>query len=248
MIFVLVDHDGPSYLVCLDKATGETVWKADREPRVSWTTPLLTEHEGTEQLIVSSNGAVDSYATEDGRRLWRLDGLEGNNVPSPTRTGELLLIGSSAPQQCRAVRLGESIDGRTEWKAEGATSSFGSPQAHGGMAFFINRAGALQANNLEDGARLWETRLPASTWASPVSAGERLYFFCQDGSTVVLSPTTGGPGDPLAENKIAIPEGDRLYGVALVDGLIVMRAAEKLIAVGMSPSESTPSSVTNRKP
>ena len=32
-LLVLVAHDGPSYLLCTDRGTGETVWKADRPER-----------------------------------------------------------------------------------------------------------------------------------------------------------------------------------------------------------------------
>ncbi len=35
-IFVLADNEGPAYLLAIDKATGETLWKTDRTSRTAW--------------------------------------------------------------------------------------------------------------------------------------------------------------------------------------------------------------------
>lgn len=238
-LFLLIDHDGPSHLFCIDKSNGQTVWDNQREPRVSWTTPLLFEAHGKKQIVVSSNGGVHCYDQETGTLQWNLSGFEGNNVPSPTWTGDLLLIGSSSPQQCQAIQISPvESNGKTvlnpevAWKAGAITSSFGSPLAYKGLSFFVNRAGVLQAVRLKDGSTAWETRLPASTWASPVSAGGFAWFFCQNGKTVILSPDETGPGEPIAENDIGISEEERVYGVAIVDGVIVVRTGTELIAIG----------------
>ncbi len=53
-LLLLIDHDGPSYLLCLDRKSGKTVWKVAREPRVSWTTPLYLEHGDVAQVVISS--------------------------------------------------------------------------------------------------------------------------------------------------------------------------------------------------
>jgi outer membrane protein assembly factor BamB len=234
-LVLLIDHDGPSYLLCLDKATGKTVWKADREPRVSWTTPLHVVHEGVAQIVVSSNGVAESFALEDGRRLWQHSGIRGNTVASPTRQGGIVVIGSSEPQSSLAIRLGgegELTASHLAWKAESVTSSFGSPLIHRDAVYFVSRAGVLQANNLADGSSRWERRLPDSCWASPLAAGGLLYFFCKNGHTVVLEPREDGSANELAVNTLSIPEGDRLYGYAVAPGRFVIRTARELIAIG----------------
>ena len=40
-IIVPWDHQGMSHLYALDKMTGETVWKADRDEPTNWATPLI---------------------------------------------------------------------------------------------------------------------------------------------------------------------------------------------------------------
>jgi len=235
-LVLLIEHEGPSYLLCVDKATGENLWRVEREPRVSWTTPLLVEHEGVAQIVVSSNGVLESYRLEDGGRLWWVEGLDGNTVASPSVAGDLVVIGSSDPNNSLAVELGGSgdvSDTHVEWRAESVTSSFGSPLVHGETVHFVNRAGALQATNLEDGSLRWERRIPDSCWASPLSAGDRLYFFCKNGHTVVLEAAEGdAEPEQLAENVLEIPEGDRVYGFAVAPGRFVLRTSRGLVAVG----------------
>jgi outer membrane protein assembly factor BamB len=225
---LLVDHEGPSYLLCVDKETGENVWKKDREPRVSWSTPLYVDHEGEGQVVISSNGVVEGYRLADGERLWWVEGVEGNTVASPTSDGSgLVVMGSSDPMNSLAVRLGGSGDvteTHLAWRAESVTSSFGSPLIHGEVVYFVNRAGALQATSLSDGSLLWERRLPGSCWASPLAAGGRLYFFCKEGQTVVLDGgDEGEEAEELAVNVLDVAEGDRVYGVAVAPGWVVVR-------------------------
>ena len=235
-IVVLVDHEGPSYLLLIDKETGENIWKVEREPRVSWATPLFLEHKEVPQVVVSSNGELASFALADGQKIWWFDGIKKNTVASPTTNGELVIVGSSEPGNSLAVRLGgegDVTDSHLVWKAESVTSSFGSPLIHGESVYFVNRAGALQSTDLSDGSLQWKRRLPASTWASPLSAGERLYFFCKNGETVVhRSENLGKEIAPLAENPLTIGGNDRIYGYAVMPGRIVIRIEKELLSIG----------------
>jgi len=234
-LVLLADHDGPSYLLCLDRSTGQTVWKTGRESRVSWTSPLYVEHQGVPQILISSNGVAESYSAEDGKRLWRLAGLRGNTVASPVVHGDLAIISSSEPGATLAIRLGgkgDIAEADLAWKAQGATVSFGSPIVQGGQVYFVNRAGALQANRLSDGTRVWEQRLPEGCWATPLVAGGRLYFFCKNGRTAVLEPQPDGTVKELAVNDLPVADGDRVYGYAVAPGRIVVRSATELVGLG----------------
>lgn len=235
-IVLLIDHDGPSYLLNIDKATGENRWKIYRKARVSWTTPLYLTHNDVEQIVVSSNGEAAAFRLKDGKKLWWIEGIEKNTINAPTTNGDIVIIGSSEPTHTMAISLGGSGDiseSQVKWRAgQGITSSFGSPLIHGDTVFFINRAGALQAASIEDGSVLWERRLPGSTWASPLAAADRLYFFCKEGLTAVHPLDVTKTSEELATNPLTVAEGDRLYGFAVAPGRIVIRLAEQLIAVG----------------
>tara|TARA_R110002096_G_scaffold200639_6_gene384665 strand:- start:1656 stop:2858 length:1203 start_codon:yes stop_codon:yes gene_type:complete len=225
-LIVLADHQGASYLLSIDKKTGENVWKVDRESRISWTSPVVIG----DWIWITSNGIVETRKTSDGSQVWAVEGMEGNTVASASVSPDqqLVVIGCSAPGQSQAI----SRDGAELWRAEKVTSSFGSPLVYDGCAYFVSRAGALRCNDLADGSLLWETRLSESCWASPVSAGGLLYFFCKDGTTFVLKPNREEP-EILAQNKVSDLTGDRIYGVALTSSRFIARTGSKLVCIAI---------------
>ena len=232
-LLLLIDHDGPSYLLCMAREDGKTSWKIDREPRVSWTSPLYQEHADGARVLVSSNGRFDAYRFKDGKALWWADGIKKNTVASPACNGDLVVFGSSSPRQTKAFRLGGSGDvAKTHlaWIAESATTSFPSPVIHNEIVYLINRAGSLQAHRMENGSQLWKTRLPGEAWATPIIASGRLYVFCKNGKTAIFDATGASP-TPLSVNTLSIEDDDLVYGVGLAKGSFVFRTGRELIAI-----------------
>ena len=233
-LVLLIDHDGPSYLLCVDRLTGKTHWKTSREPRVSWTTPLYLKHKKEEQIIISSNGIIESYRLANGKRIWWFDEIQKNTVASPSTNGNLIVAGSSYPKQSLAIRLGgEGNISKThlEWRAKSVTSSFASPLVHRNVVYFINRAGTLQSQNIKDGTQCWEYKLPDGCWASPLAASERIYLFCKNGKSLVLEASEKEV-KVLAENVISVAENDKVYGYAVSENKFVLRTGSGLICVG----------------
>jgi len=231
-LILLIDHEGPSFLLCLDKKTGQTRWKTGRTSRVSWSTPLVTGQE----IIVSSNGSVDGYDLKTGAQTWTFPGIEMNTVASPSVDGDMIVIGSSAPNGCLAIKAGGSGDISAThllWRPSGVTASFGSPPIGREFVYFVNRAGVLQAVRRADGALAWQHRLPSSTWASPILAGDVIYCFCKDGTTAVLRPGGEGPA-VLSLNRISLTEPDRIYGCAVLRKKFYLRTEKELICVASS--------------
>ena len=223
---LLLDHPDPSYLLCLDKQTGKTLWANRRDKRVSWATPALVDN----ALLISSNGLLEEIDFDTGKRRWFVDGLTGNTVASATVADDLVITGSSAKGNCLAVRRGGSgnvAESHVVWKATEATSSFGSPLVYDGYVYFVSRAGVLNCVDLKSGEQKWDQRLGASCWASPIAAEGRIYFFNKEGSTVVLP--AGGHKEPMTKNTLTIK--GVLYSVAAVDNNFVVRTGSELICI-----------------
>jgi outer membrane protein assembly factor BamB len=240
LLFVAVDHDGPSYLLAIDKKSGKNRWKVDRPAKVSWSSPVVTR-DADPQIVWSSAGTVESFRAADGKRLWSLDGLDGNTVPSATVTDKLVIVGSADAGQNLAVQRPELTNrtpGKTDpvvltddavvWRLKEASVSFSSPLAYQGLVYLVNRAGAAFCVDGTTGTTLWTERLSGSCWASPIGAAGRVYFFGKDGVTTVAA--AGPKFEKLAENRLTVD--DRVYGVAAVPGAFVLRSGEKLICVG----------------
>lgn len=229
-IVLLVDHDGPSYLLAVDKKSGATLWKTARDSRISWTSPLVIERNGQEQVIITSNGVVQGYAMRDGRKLWEIAGFKGNTVASVTPAGDLLVVGSSEKGQSCVLRLNDKMpeaEPGVVWRPAETASSFASPLVLGSYAYFVAKGGVMNCLALADGAVQYTHRLPESCWASPLGAGDRVYFFTTGGTTLVLK--AGAKFEELALNEL--PTSDKVYGVAAVKEALLIRTGTMLIKV-----------------
>jgi len=211
-VVILIDDRGPSYLVALDKETGKNLWKADRKSRGSWTSPVIGKFDGKPAVLVSSSGSLDAYDAASGKVLATLDGLVGNNIPSPTVCGGLVLVGAgenrmkpdsaaSAKSNC-CVRLkeGEKPAFEVAWEGKKAICQHASPLAHQGHAYFVTKVGLVVCLDLKTGEEKYAERLGCECWATPVGAGDHVYFFGKDGVTTVLK--AGPKYERVATNRL----------------------------------------------
>lgn len=210
-VVILVDHQGPSYLVALDKATGKNAWKVERKSRASWASPVVGTAGGKPAVFVSSNGSLDAYDAAEGKRLATFDGFAGNTIPSATVSGDLVVVGvgeargktdDDAIRTSCCLRLttkGEKPAFEKVWQGEKAVCYHASPLVHRGHAYFVNRAGVALCLDLKSGEEKYTHRLDVC-WATPVGAGGHVYFFGKDGVTTVLK--AGPKAERVATNRL----------------------------------------------
>ncbi len=225
-VFVLAAHEGPSYLLAVNKSTGENAWKTELAPKVSWNSPVVSGN----QILLSISGSIRGFDTKTGKQIWSVDDVEGNTVASPTVVGDVAFIGSSERTNNFAVRFDPSGKSKTTervWTTDEATSSFGSPLYHDEHVYFVNKQGVAFVVDAETGKTTWKNRISGSCWASPIAAGDKVYFFTKDGATDVY--TAGAEPKLIGSNKLTVK--DRIYGVAVADGHFVIRTGTRLICV-----------------
>lgn len=212
-VYVLLEHDGPSCLLALDKRSGETVWRAERTSRRSWSSPAVIEVDGIPQIVVSSAGSVDGYDAETGALLWSFDDVGGNTATTPIDLGDgRFLIAASPGRQgenaasaresngmMQIRRHGDGWEATKVWISEGPTPSWASPIVHRGLAYWVNRVGVVYCIDAKTGEQVYVERTKQSCWATPIAVDERLYLFGKEGLVTVLS--AGREFDVLAENQ-----------------------------------------------
>lgn len=217
-IYVLLEHDGPSYLVALDKNSGATAWKAERTPRRSWSSPAIITVAGDPQVVVSSAGSVDGYNSANGELLWSFKDVGGNTGTTPIDCGEgRFFVAASAGRQgentesakksncmLQVTRDGNAWKVDRKWIADEATPSWASPILHNGLAYWINRVGVIYCFDAATGATVYRERSKQSCWATPYAVGDRIYWFGKDGLTTVTA--AGREFKVLAENQLWSPD------------------------------------------
>lgn len=86
------DTDGESFLEALRPATGETVWRVERDGfRSGWSTPVLLGRDGVDELLVYGAWWLTAYDLADGSVRWSLPGLTDEPCTTPV-TGEGLVF------------------------------------------------------------------------------------------------------------------------------------------------------------
>lgn len=220
LVFLVVDHGGPSYIVAIRKRDGQIAWKTDRGTRVpSWSSPLVVQHKDREMVVISSSDTVDAYDTGSGQPLWQVEHLQGNHIPSATIAGDRLFVGSTemyggTADAAEAAGSNCRIDLQTEsgvpsytvrWGADRANSYYSTPLAFAGYVYYVNKAGVLYCVDQQTGKQVFAKRIGNPCWASAIGVetetGELLvYFVLKNGFTIILRP--GESYDQVARNQL----------------------------------------------
>lgn len=262
-LFVWVERDAEPYVLAVNKTDGKDLWKVAGICATSWASPRLVPAPGGQHLVLSGIGSVTGLDPANGKTLWRLDGITGNSTPTPVPAGNnrFLLgatVGRGEPDAGKAsasnglLEIRQNDDGTFHtdyvWRAKRATSSFGSPMVHRGLAYFVNSSGVLYGLDLETGEERFSQRLAESIWATPITLGDRVFFFGKGGTVSVIA--AGPEFEKLAENvtweqpQAAAPEaaaggrggggfgGPVLYAAVAVDGRLLLRRGDRLYCVG----------------
>lgn len=218
-IVVLIDHEGPSYLLAVDKQTGKNLWKTERDSRVSYSSPALVPVEGGFHIVCSSAGSVDGYDPATGAQLWSYSENIGGNrsaTPLPLGNGRFVIAASpgmhneneaEAKQSNGIMAIEKSADGFTAkvlWQTSEAMPAFNTPTVYRGLAYWVNRAGVVFCFNAETGEKHYAKRIGQGCWATPVGIGDHLYIFGKDGLTTVLKASP--EYELVAENQLWDPE------------------------------------------
>ncbi|MFN3194155.1 MAG: PQQ-binding-like beta-propeller repeat protein [Aureliella sp.] len=225
LIIVPWDHEGPSALYALNKMTGETVWEAKRDEPTNWSTPLIVEHEGKQQVVLNGQNFARAYDLESGKELWRCDGQTQRPVASAVADNGLVFVGSGFRGSFMgAFRLGGSgdIEGSSNvaWTIGEDTPDIASPLLSGGRLYFHKgKSGILSCVDAQSGEFLFKSQRLGrlgSIYASPVAAGGHIYLSDRAGLTVVIKDA--GQLEIVASNDLGetidatpAPAGEELF-------------------------------------
>ena len=209
-VIVVWDHQGQSFVVALNKLTGEEIWRVNRPEIDTWATPLVVEHDGKAQVIVPGMRRLRSYDFQNGEIVWESDGLTMNPIPSPVYAeGMVFATSGFQGNKLKAIRLDGArgdITGTNSivWQLDRDTPYVPSPLLYNGILYILKtNNGILSAFEAKTGKPHYQLqRLDAvpNVFASPVGAAGRVYFPGREGTTLVIrnSPTF----EVLAKNTL----------------------------------------------
>jgi outer membrane protein assembly factor BamB len=208
-VYLQFDHQQEGFVVALNAADGKEIWRAPRQENSSWSTPLVVEHAGRRQLVVTADTKVKAYDVETGKVIWEVAGLGTNPIPQPIQFRDTVLVMSGYRNpRLMAVRLGRSGDltgtDAIVWETTRGTSYTASPALHDGILYIIADNGMMSAFDAATGQPHYlQTRLPKpyNFKASPLVVNDRVYLATEEGDVVVVR--AGKTFEVLATNTLA---------------------------------------------
>ena len=230
-VIVNGDHDGPSYIVALSRATGQTIWKKPRPNRTrSYCTPIIRQIDGRNQMVLSGTMCLASYDPDTGKQHWLIDGPTEQFVASIVYNGELLFMTCGFPDRfIQAIRpdgRGNVTDTHVLWQKDRDCSYVPSPIALGPYFLVVADNGVATCFEAKNGKRCWRERLGPHYSASLVSANGLVYFLSDKGVMTVVKP--GAELEIVARNEL----GENTYASpAISDRQIFLRGAKHLYCI-----------------
>jgi len=237
-LIIVCDHEGDSFIMALDKKTGKEIWKTSRDEGSSWSSPLVVEHAGRKQIIVSATSKVRSYDLQTGKLIWECAGLGANTIPVPVSQGDTVYVMSGFRNpKLMAIRLGREGDlsgsDAILWSHTRGLSYTPSPVLHDNKLYVVSDQGLVSCFNATTGEPYYhQVRLPKpyNFKASPVGASGKLYLATEEGDVVVLK--MGEKFEVIATNTLE----DQMFiaSPVIVGGELFLRSQNYLYCISES--------------
>jgi outer membrane protein assembly factor BamB len=216
-LYIANDNEEKSYLLALNKNTGEEVWRADRDEKSNWSTPFVWKNDQRTEIVTAASGKVRSYDLE-GKLLWWFKGMSGITVATPYSDQGLLYVTSGFTRDKNrpvyAIRPGAKDDVSLEpEKTSNASIAWSKPAAapyipttlvYDGRLYVLLDRGVLSAYNSQTGDLLYEQqKLPKGEHftSSPWADNGRIFCLNEDGVTFVVR--SGDKFELLGTNQLA---------------------------------------------
>ncbi|MBX3425134.1 MAG: PQQ-like beta-propeller repeat protein [Pirellulales bacterium] len=242
-VVVAVMQEGDSFLVALDVASGDEMWKTARKyerPRESdqaYTTPQAIRSGDRTILVTWGADHLTGHDAATGELVWDCGGFNPNNE------GMWRVIASAAIADGVAVVpygrgnfvAGVKLDGRGDvtathrvWQKEGIGADVPTPAIVGDRAYVLGDQGKLVCLAVATGEVFWQADLPRSRhkfYSSPLVTGDLLYATRIDG-TVFVGRISDEGFEQLAENAL----DDHVVATPVpVPGGVLFRGNQRLV-------------------
>ncbi len=241
-LYVVNDSEEESWVASFDAATGDELWRTDRDEASNWSTPFVWENDVRSELVTTGRGGVRSYSL-DGEQLWSLTGMSSLVIPTPFSEHGLLFINSGYvaddSRPVYAIRPGASGDitlpeGTTSndyivWSHPQLGSYNPSSIVYGDTHYTLLDRGIMMAYDARTGAQVYERRrITAGTLftASPWAYNGKLFALSEDGDTFVIQ--AGPEFSVLGRNTL---DEMTLSTPAIARDSLIIRTATKLYRI-----------------
>ena len=215
LVLVSADNKGGGCIAGLDRETGSILWKNERPQLPNYTSPVVYNIAGQDQLLMSGCELVTSLDPLSGKIHWEIEESTTECVVTIVTDGQRVFTGGGYPRN-HTVAIMADGSGKVAW--HNSTRVYvPSMIVKDGHLFATSDSGMAICWNSATGDELWKERLGGDFFASPVMLDGRIYATNVRGKTYVFQ------ADPsefklLAENQLGFESyaspvicGNRIY-------------------------------------
>lgn len=201
LLIVHLDGYDHQYVVALDKRTGHTVWKKDREidygtddgdSMKAFSTPTILTAGGRLQMVSATAKAVLSYDPRTGDELWRVRYKEHSVAGRPMFGHGLVFLstgfGKASLLAIKPDGTGDVTNSHIAWTAPQGVPSEPSPILVDDLLYMVHDKGTAQALEAKTGQEAWSARIGGNFSATPLYADGKIYVTNHQGTTTVFAP------------------------------------------------------------
>jgi len=244
-IYILNDNEQNSFIEAIDKNTGETSWRRDRNEKSNWSTPFVWENSLRTEIITIGTGKTRSYGL-DGTLLWELVAdMSSITIATPFTAHGLLYVTSGyvgdkhkpiyaiQPGGKGTINLKKNrpVDKSIVWKQPNAAPYNPSTLVYKDLLYVLYDFGFLACFNAKTGEKIYDKvrvrkRQRTPFTASPWAYNDKVFCLSEDGDCFVYK--AGRKNELLHINKL-----DELCMATpgIARGNLFIRTASKLYRI-----------------
>lgn len=218
-LIVSGDCDTIAWLKALKLSDGQIVWQNERVNSLNWSSPIVANVGGREQLLLSGSHMIASYDPATGDPLWETKCLTMATCGTCVWEGDLILASGGYPDpETVAVKA----DGSGVVWSNKVKCYEQSMVTHQGYLYAFSDQGIAYCWNARTGAEMWKQRLKGPVSSSPLLVGETIFATNESGTTWAFKATPQN-FELVSQNQL----GDSGFAsIVAVDGQLFIRTAK----------------------
>ncbi len=232
-VYVQVDRHAESFVAAYSLASGEQVWRVERDEKPVWATPTIHQSAERSQLVVVGGDFDRGLDPETGEELWRFARDYEVKTPTPfVAAGLIILAGGYRGNELYALDVGAegAVGGEhLVWTSAPGGPYTSTPVAYRDHLFFVRDTGIFNVLDLATGEQVLRRRMEGTYSASAVAGDGKLYLASEDGVVRVVAAEA-----PFEEIAAVDMEAACMSTPAVADGTLYLRCGSELWAVAKS--------------
>ena len=220
LVIVSAEYDGPSGIAAYDQATGQRRWIANRPNNITFSSPVVAEVAGRDQLLLSGSQMVNSYDPTTGKLLWSVPGTTAATCGTMVWDGDLVFASGGYP---KAETIAVRADGSNQvvWKNRQKCYEQSMIVVDGHL-YGLTDQGVLYCWEAQTGTERWRTRLQGKVSSSPIAAGGLIYW-ANEAGTMYVFRANPDQFELIAENRVG---NEAFASPAVAGNKLLLRIAE----------------------